>query len=132
MIRVQPRTWFGGLDVLAALVVAVGAIGLPSRWWPIDLAVGVLVALLGISGGGLIAGKTWAFRVARVASIAVLSIGLVLIALLSMSVAYLSGVFGATGRGGTIVFTLVVALLFPYLVVFPVAQLLFLKRETST
>lgn len=127
-MRELPRYWFGALDALAALVVAVGGLSLPTHWWPVDLAIGVLVALLAASGGGLIAGKSWSFRVARVASYVVLAIGLTSIALLSTSVAYLSGVYGATGRGGLIVFTLVIALLLPYLVIFPIAQLVFLRR----
>jgi hypothetical protein len=118
---------FGAIDVLAAAVTALGVFaGLPARWWPVDLGAVIVIALLAAAGVGLVGATRWAERVARVASIVTLALGLALIATLAITASYLSGIYGPVGRGGALILTLVTALALPYLVALPAAQLLWL------
>jgi hypothetical protein len=45
---------------------------------------------------------------------------------LALTASYLSGVYGPVGRGGAVILTLSAALALPYLVLLPVAQLVWL------
>jgi hypothetical protein len=123
---VIPRI-FGSIDLVAALVVLLGVfVGLPARWWVVDVpAIGVATLLAG-AGVGLVGGFAWGERAARLASMVTLALGLVLVATLAMTASYLSGVYGAVGRGGAVILTLVAALALPYLVALPASQLLWL------
>jgi hypothetical protein len=118
---------FGAFDLLAAAIVAFGVFaGLPVRWWVVDVPAVLAIALLGAAGVGLLAKKPWSERVARIASMVVLGIGLVLVATLAITASYLGGIYGPVGKGGGVILTLVAALALPYLVAFPAAQLLWL------
>jgi hypothetical protein len=118
---------FGSIDLVAGLVIALGVfVGLPARWWVVDAPAAALVALLGGAGIGLVGRLPWGERVARVASIVALVIGLVLVTTLAVTASYLAGIYGAVGRGGSVILTLVAALALPYLVALPAAQLLWL------
>ncbi len=118
---------FGVMNVAAAIVVLFAVFAaLPARWWLVDGGAVILAALLGAAGGGLLAKKPWAERVARTASIAVLAIGLVLIATVALTASYLAGIYGPVGRGGAVILTLSGALAIPYLVLLPAAQLVWL------
>ena len=86
-----------------------------------------MIALLAVSGVGLMAGTRWAPRVARATSMIVLAIGLALVATLAITASYLSGIYGPVGKGGAVILTLVAALGLPYLVVLPASQLLWLR-----
>jgi hypothetical protein len=122
---------FGVVNLVAAAVVLFAVFaGLPARWWLVDGSAIVLAALLGAAGGGLVTKKPWAARLARAASIAVLAIGLVLIATLALTASYLAGVYGPVGRGGAVILTLGAALAIPYLVLLPAAQLVWLGPRT--
>ena len=68
----------------------------------------------------------WAERVARLASFVTLALGLALVTALVVAASYLSGIYGAVGRGGAVILVLVSALALPYLVALPVSQLLWL------
>jgi hypothetical protein len=115
---------FGVADLVAAVVVLFAVfVALPARWWLVDGAAVILAALLGSAGFGLVAKKAWGERLARAGSFAVLAIGLVFIATLALTASYLSGVYGPVGRGGAVILTLSAALALPYLVLLPVAQL---------
>jgi hypothetical protein len=113
--------------VTAALVVFGVFVGLPTRWWPVDSAAVALTALEVASGIGLLAKARWAVRVARTTGAAALAIGLFTVTALAMTASWLSGVYGPVGRGGAIVLALVAVLVLPYLVVLPIAQLLWLQ-----
>ena len=120
---------FGLADLVRAAIIAVGVFaGLPSRWAPVDAVALVLVALDLSAGVGLLAGTSWAVRVARLGSATVLAVGLALISVLAVTASWLSGVYGPVGLGGAVVAALVAALALPYLVVLPVVQLLWLRR----
>jgi hypothetical protein len=130
------RRIFGTIDVLGALVVAVGVfLGLPARWWVVDVPAALVIVLLGAAGGGLLGGARWGAPAAKVASLVTLVLGLALVTALAVSASYLSGIYGAVGRGGVVILGLVAALALPYLVALPAAQLLWLgmtpRREEA-
>ena len=124
------RIFFGVIDLAAALLVAFGVfVALPARWWPVDAGAVVIALLLAAAGIALVTRQSWAARVVRVASLVVLGLGLLLIGLLAASVSYLSGVYGSAGRGGAIILVLLAALVLPYLVILPAAQLLWIGPD---
>jgi hypothetical protein len=123
---------FGALNLVSAMLLGVGVfLGLPDRYLPVDAGAVLLILLLSIAGVGLLAGARWSQQVATVAASATLGLGLLLIALLSISASYLAGIYGPVGRGGAVIFVLVIALAVPYLVVLPAAQLVWLARARS-
>jgi hypothetical protein len=124
------RAWatgFGAANLVSAVVIYLGVFqGLPARWWLVDGAGGILIALFAAAGGGLLAQSSWAPKVARVASIVSLALGLLLVAATALTASYLSGIYGPVGRGGALILTLTAALALPYLVVLPAAELVWL------
>ncbi|MEO8878629.1 MAG: hypothetical protein ABI461_23770 [Polyangiaceae bacterium] len=123
----RSRIVFGTLDLLASALIAIGVfLGLPARWMPVDVCAGLLIVLLAGAGFGLLRNTEWSEPLARLASRIVLAFALLLFALVSSSVSYLYGIYGAVGRGGATLFILVAALAFPYLFVLPVIELLWL------
>ena len=122
------RLCFGVGHVVTALVVALGVFaGLPSRWWPVDVAAAVLVALQLAAGAGLLLAAPWAPRAARATCAVALALGLFLVTVLAVTAGWLSGVYGPVGRGGSIILALVAALALPYLVVLPLVELVWLR-----
>jgi hypothetical protein len=118
---------FGSIDFVAALVIVLGVfVGLPARWWVVDVPSALVAALLGVAGVGLVGRFPWGERIARVASMIALALGLVLVTTLVVTASYLSGIYDAVGRGGAVILVLVAALVLPYLVAFPAAQLVWL------
>ena len=126
----QGRAWaigFGSVDILSAVVVYVAVFeGLPTRYFPIDAASTLVIALLCAAGVGLVANKSWGPMVARVASGLTLALGLALVTTLAVTVSYLSGIYGPVGRGGGLILGLAAALAVPYVVALPAAQLVWL------
>lgn len=123
----------GGLNVAAGalLLLAVWTL-LPARWWPVD-AVGTVLGLLFLhAGGALLAGTPWARKAAIVAGAAGLAVGVVLVTTLALTASYLSGLYGPVGAGGAVLLAAVAALLLPYLIVFPAAQLFVLAKASRT
>jgi hypothetical protein len=128
-----PALAFGALNVASAGLLAVGVFGgLPDRYGPVDGAALVLIGLLGVSGVGLVVRASWSAACAKVAAGASLAVGLVLMCALAVTASYLAGIYGPVGRGGAIIFALVLALAAPYLVAIPVAELLWLGRSTRS
>jgi hypothetical protein len=124
------RPVLGGIDVASGLLLLGGVwIALPARWWPIDLAGSVLALAFIACGVGFILGKPWAHKaglwVAGVATVA----GVGLVTALAFTASYLSGLYGPVGSGGALLLIVVAALLVPYLVVFPAAQLYALASD---
>jgi hypothetical protein len=119
---------FGIADLVTAAVLVIGVfVGLPSRWAPVDATAILLTGAQVAAGVGLLASKSWAPRVARVASALALALGLALITVVAVTASWLSGVYGPVGAGGAVVLVLVAALALPYLVVMPVVQLVWLR-----
>jgi hypothetical protein len=127
--RAPRHPWLGAIDLVTALLLLGGVWGvLPARWWPVDVGATLLGALLAASGVGLLAGLPWARRVGLVAGGAALVLGLALVTTLALTASYLSGLYGPVGRGGAVILALVAALALPYLVLFPAAQLVALRK----
>lgn len=136
MTETARKPWsrlFGVADVVASFVVLLGVFaGLPSRWLPIDLAGGVLGALFLASGVALLANHRLAPALARIAALAALAVGMLLVLALGVSASWLAGVYGPVGRGGALLLVLVAALVVPYLLLLPAAQLLWMgPRERA-
>lgn len=118
---------FAVADLLSAVVLYLGVFeGLPARFWLVDGAGAIVIALFATAGGGLLAESRWAPKVARVASFVSLALGLLLVSTLALTASFLSGIYGPIGRGGALILTLTAALALPYLVVLPAAELVWL------
>ena len=125
--RSLARTAFGIADVFTAALVVIGVFaGLPARWFPVDLGAAIVATLLAVAGVGLLLGRAWSHLVARIASLVVLAIAAVAIFALATGIAYLRAIHGPIGNGGRVVFTMIIALVAPYVLVLPTLQLLWL------
>ena len=126
-------TAFAVTNGLIALLIVVGVFaGLPLRWPPVDVPAILIVLLLLASAYALLRPKPWSLRVVRWAAGVVLGLGLLCIAALTLAVGFLSGVLGAVGSGGVTLFVMVIALVLPYLVVYPALQLCWVDRRSRT
>ena len=114
----------GAVDLLVgAMLAAADLLALPMRWLPIDALLLSLAALFLVAGGALLAGVAWARRVALAAGGVALLAGLALTTALVLSAAHLFGLYGPVGQGGAVLLGVVAALIVPYLVLLPAAQL---------
>jgi hypothetical protein len=122
------RAFAIGNGILALVLVALLA-ALPTHYWLVDV---VLVTLSGLglaSAVGVWNRTAWGLRVLRAAALGMLFAGLASISALALGVSYLSGVYGELARtalgfwiGGSL-------LLLPYLVIYPLLQLLWLHAQ---
>ena len=119
-------------NLVPALVLGVGLYALPVRFWVVDILVSA--AVLAVSGGSgvALARPALALRALRVAAIVLLGIGLLLVGAAGLSAAFLSGVHGDYGRGGTLLMVLILFLMVPYTLVYPVLELLWLHAKRTT
>jgi hypothetical protein len=124
-------TWaFAIGNALLAVVVLAGVFGgLAMRWWVVDVPSVGLATLLLLSSFGLARATRWAATALRACAIVELVVGLIALAALGVSAAYLGSVHGELGRSGLMTFILGLALLLPYLIVYPSVQLLWLYRQ---
>ena len=65
-------------------------------------------------------------QLTRWAATGVLAIGVIVVTLLFATAGWISGVYSQVGAGGAVIFGLVAALILPYVVVLPAAELLWL------
>jgi hypothetical protein len=128
------RIVFGVADALAAAVVLAAVFGgLPARSLLVDGPAVTVAGLFAAASVGLLARRAWADSVARIAAAVSLAVSLALLTGVALSVSYLLGIYGQVGRGGALVFGLAAALAVPYLLVLPIAQLLWVgPRRKST
>ena len=123
---------FGVADVLTGALVAVGVFaGLPARWWPVDVGAGLLAALDVAAGVALLVGVRWAPRLVRVACAVALVLGLFTVTMAAVTASWLAGVYGPVGGGGALILGLVAALVLPYTVALPLAQLVWLRSRAG-
>ncbi len=126
------RLIFGAANLLTSALVALGVFGgLPSRFAPVDVVAGGLVALQLGAGLGLLTRCGWAARVARASAAVALAAGLFGVTVLAVTASWLAGIYGPVGKGGAIVLALVAALALPYLVVLPLSQLVWLRPREA-
>jgi len=123
----RARIGFGVVNVLVALAVLGGVFRLlPTRWWVVDGGALIVAALFLASGVTLLRSMPIAERLTRIAAGIVLALGMALVTAIFGTAGWISGVYGQVGAGGAIVFGLVGALVLPYVVVLPAAELAWL------
>lgn len=119
---------FGLADLVTAALVGLGVfVALPARWWPVDVAAGVLTVLEATAGIALVSRVGWGELAARIASAFALAAGLFTVTVLAVTASWLDGVYGPVGKGGAIILGLVAALALPYVVVLPLVELVWLR-----
>jgi hypothetical protein len=124
------RIIFGVLNGLVALILLVGVFGLMQpRFWAVDVPSGLLAAVELVSAIALCARRPWALRALSLAAWVTFVGGLLLVGLIVLTMVFLRSVHGEDGLVATAVSGLVVALLVPYTLLLPVAQLLWLKAR---
>ena len=127
------RLGFGVANLGVAGLVALGVFhSLPTRYWPIDAGALVVVGAHVASGVTLLVGAKGHVTIARIASLMVLALGFVLVAALALTASFLSGAYGPVGKGGAVLYVFIAALVFPYVLVFPAAQLLWLGSKKAS
>jgi len=121
------RWFFAACDAVTAILVLIGVFeGLPTRWLPVDLAGGVVVASLAAAAFFSVKNRA---RFMRLACGVVLAIGLAVFALLAISASHLAGIYGPIGKGSALILLLVAALVIPYLIALPAAQIVWSRQK---
>jgi hypothetical protein len=122
------RAFAIGNACLSAVFVAL-LLALPTRYWTVDVVLLLLSALTAASAVGVWRRNSWGFRVLRASALCALASGLAAISALALGISYLSGVHGELAQtalgfwiGGSL-------LLLPYLVIYPLLQLLWLHAQ---
>ncbi len=119
----------GGIDIGIGLGLLFAIWGLlPARWWPVDVLGSVLAVALLVAGAALCLGLPWARRAGVVTSMVTLAAGTGLSTALAFTASYLSGLYGPVGKGGALILVVVAALVVPYLVALPTAQLYWMLK----
>jgi hypothetical protein len=126
------RLGFALGNLLPALVLGAGCYALPLRWWGMDVPVALVVLGLLASTAIALRKPSLAPRVLRFAALALLVLGLGLLAAFGLCVAFLSGIHGPFGAFGSLLMGLVVLLITPYAVLYPAFQLWWLGREARS
>lgn len=122
------RIAFGVANATVALVLLVGVFGVVRpRFWGLDVPAAVISLVELVSAGAVLTQRPWALRALRLAAWVSFSLGLALVAVVVLSMAFLRSIHGDYGAAALAVSGLVVALLVPYVVVLPALQLLWLK-----
>jgi hypothetical protein len=97
----------------------------------VDVGAGLLAALDVAAGVALLVGVRWAPRLVRVACAVSLALGLVTVTVGAVTASWLAGVYGPVGGGGALILGLVAALVLPYTVALPLAQLVWLRPRAG-
>jgi hypothetical protein len=118
-------------NLVPALVLGVGLYALPVRWLPADLVIGAAVLALPVTSGLVFARPPASRRALRVGASVLLAVGLVLMAVAVLSLAFLSGIHGDFGQGGMTLMALVTFLVLPYAIVYPVLELLWVGPKKA-
>jgi hypothetical protein len=127
------RLTFACANALLAIALLFGVFGaLPVRYWPVDAASSLLAIVLLISAYGVLRRSAWHLRALRVSAVCELSLGLTAIAALVLGVVYLGGVHGGVGRTALTVALAGSAFLVPYLVIYPVLQLIWIHHTQQS
>jgi hypothetical protein len=119
-------------NFVPAVVLGVGLYALPVRFWAVDVFVITAVAAAVAGSAVALARPELSLRALKVAALSLLAIGLLLVGAAASSAAFLSGVHGDYGRGGTLLMLLIVFLMVPYTLVYPVLELLWLHAKQKS
>jgi hypothetical protein len=122
--------WYGALDLLfATLYLYVGLVIAPSRSRAFDVALWVVCGLLIAAGAGLLLERRWARLLGIISATVLLAFAAVVMVLLCASAAYLHGVYGALGRGLSIMTLVCAALVLQFFALLPLFQLRYLLKR---
>jgi hypothetical protein len=110
-------------NLVPAITFALAGVALPVRYFFADALLSLVVLAVVGSSGVALARADRALAALRVGAVTLLGLGLLLVALAALSVAYLRGIQGDYGRGGVLIMTIVLLLALPYLVVYPALEL---------
>ena len=124
---------YGVLDlVFAGLYGYVGFVLAPSRasWFQITL--GVVLALLVLSGVNLILQTRFARSIGILAATVLLLFSAAVVLGLCASAAYLRGIYGAIGQGLAVITLVAIALVIEFFALLPLFQLHALLRSTGS
>ncbi|MFO0679653.1 MAG: hypothetical protein U0169_24205 [Polyangiaceae bacterium] len=124
-----PAILFGGGNLFSAILVTASAFLTIHEFdaWVHGPAL-VLAGTSALSGVALLVAPERGRKVARLAATALLVTGVLSVLALVGAIAFLSEVSGPVGTGGVLIFTLLTVLVVPYVVVLPLAQLVWLGR----
>jgi protein-S-isoprenylcysteine O-methyltransferase Ste14 len=123
------RLTFGVLNGVTATVLIVGVFGvIQPRYWALDVPAFVIASASLSSSVALLTNRSWARRALAVAAWVSFVLGLLVVSLVVLSMAFLRGIHGDYGVAALAVSGLIVLLLVPYLLVLPALELLWLKR----
>ena len=113
--------------VIGLLVLGGIWLGLPARWWPVDVC-GSALGVGALSAAALVhSQRPLALRWTRGVLWAELIAGTLTVTLLFSSLAQLVGSYGPVGAGGALLMATIAALILPYLVGLPALQLHWLR-----
>lgn len=118
-------------NLVPAVTFGLAGVALPVRYLFADALLSVVIATVVGSSAVALFRADRALPALRVAALTLLGLGLLVIALAALSVAYLRGIQGDYGRGGVLIMTIVILLALPYLVVYPVLELLLLHPRLA-
>lgn len=123
----RPRIGFGVANIVVGFAVLGGVFKLlPTRWWVVDGGALIVGGLFLASGYTLLGKMPPAEKLTRWAAGIILALGMALVTVLFATAGWISGVYGSVGAGGAVIFGLVGALVFPYVIVLPAAELAWL------
>ena len=129
----DPRPYvYGGLNLaFAALYAYVFLVLIPNRHGWAQLLLWSLPAVSVAMAAGMIARRWWGWLAGVIGAAALLLASFVLIGLLLASAAFLSGVYGAYGRGASAITLLSIAFVVQGVALVPALQLKFLLTRAG-
>jgi hypothetical protein len=122
--RLGAHHWFAIGNVAIALVIGLAVFcALPARSLWIDAPVMIVLALLLASSAGLVTRARWASRITRAAGLALLAMGMIVTASLTLGMIFSRAMAGATAGPGLLVMALALLSVVPYALVYPACLL---------
>ena len=127
-----PRIAIAVAQGVIGLLLLLGIwLGLPARWWPVDV-LGTALGAAALVAAALVAlGKPFGLRWASYVVWAELALGTLTVTLLCTSMAQLAGSYGPVGSGGALLMGTILALILPYLVGLPALQLRWIRKAAA-
>jgi hypothetical protein len=122
--------WFAAGNLMVALAIGLGVFrGWRPRALAVEIAAGVVIALLVASAAGLAVGAAWAARATRVAAVALVVAGVVATSTLTLGMTFFRAVGGPGGGPGWTFLLLALLFVLPYTLLYPVGLLVWLRAR---
>jgi cation transport ATPase len=126
------RYLYASVDIVMAIVyVMILSAGLTSQHASTNTMLWALVALVLVLGACMFVRNKWSWRVAVGACGAILIMAVVMLVLILMSAAFLSGVYGAFGKAASTFALLAAALIIELIALLPAFQLKYLLTRAG-